>query len=42
MAFAGHTGMSVNLDMLTMEGEHSSDWGDAKNWAGQWRNAATS
>src|SRR5450830_748097 len=35
MAFAGHTGMSVNLDMLTMEGEHSSDWGDAKNWTGQ-------
>ncbi|KAB8038145.1 phosphoribosylformylglycinamidine synthase [Janthinobacterium aquaticum] len=35
MAFAGHTGMSVNLDMLTMEGEHASDWGDAKNWTGQ-------
>ena len=35
MAFAGHSGLSINLDMLTMEGEHASDWGDAKNWAGQ-------
>jgi len=35
MAFAGRAGVSVNLDILTMEGEHSSDWGDAKNWAGQ-------
>ncbi|WP_317204082.1 phosphoribosylformylglycinamidine synthase [Janthinobacterium sp.] len=35
MAFAGHSGLSINLDMLVMEGEHSSDWGDAKNWAGQ-------
>jgi phosphoribosylformylglycinamidine synthase len=35
MAFAGRTGVSVNLDILTMEGEHASDWGDAKNWAGQ-------
>ncbi|CDG83038.1 phosphoribosylformylglycinamidine synthase [Janthinobacterium agaricidamnosum] len=35
MAFAGHTGLSINLDMLTLEGEHASDWGDAKNWAGQ-------
>jgi phosphoribosylformylglycinamidine synthase len=35
MAFAGRTGLSVNLDMLMLEGEHSSDWGDAKNWAGQ-------
>ncbi|MDC8756738.1 phosphoribosylformylglycinamidine synthase [Janthinobacterium fluminis] len=35
MAFAGHSGLSVNLDMLTLEGEHASDWGDAKNWAGQ-------
>ena len=35
MAFAGHSGLSINLDMLTLEGEHASDWGDAKNWAGQ-------
>ncbi|WP_288379742.1 phosphoribosylformylglycinamidine synthase [uncultured Massilia sp.] len=35
MAFAGRTGVSVNLDILTMEGEHASDWGDAKNWATQ-------
>jgi phosphoribosylformylglycinamidine synthase len=35
MAFAGHTGISVNIDMLTLEGEHRSDWGDAKNWAQQ-------
>ncbi|MFC7514290.1 phosphoribosylformylglycinamidine synthase [Herbaspirillum sp. GCM10030257] len=35
MAFAGRTGLSLNLDILTMEGEHASDWGDSKNWAGQ-------
>ncbi|AVR96935.1 phosphoribosylformylglycinamidine synthase [Pseudoduganella armeniaca] len=35
MAFAGRTGLSINLDMLTLEGEHAADWGDAKNWAGQ-------
>ncbi|MES2739677.1 MAG: phosphoribosylformylglycinamidine synthase [Pseudomonadota bacterium] len=35
MAFAGRSGLSINLDMLTLEGEHASDWGDAKNWAGQ-------
>jgi phosphoribosylformylglycinamidine synthase len=35
MAFAGRAGVSVNLDILAMEGEHSSDWGDAKNWASQ-------
>ncbi|HEY8606558.1 MAG TPA: phosphoribosylformylglycinamidine synthase [Noviherbaspirillum sp.] len=35
MAFAGRTGLSVNLDILTMEGEHASDWGDSKNWASQ-------
>jgi phosphoribosylformylglycinamidine synthase len=35
MAFAGRSGVSVNLDILTMEGEHASDWGDSKNWAGQ-------
>jgi len=35
MAFAGRAGVSVNVDILTMEGEHASDWGDSKNWAGQ-------
>jgi phosphoribosylformylglycinamidine synthase len=35
MAFAGRAGVSVNLDIVTMEGEHASDWGDAKNWASQ-------
>jgi phosphoribosylformylglycinamidine synthase len=35
MAFAGRSGFSVNLDILTMESEHASDWGDSKNWAGQ-------
>jgi phosphoribosylformylglycinamidine synthase len=35
MAFAGRTGVSVNIDILTMEGEHASDWGDSKNWATQ-------
>jgi phosphoribosylformylglycinamidine synthase len=35
MAFAGRCGLTVNLDILAMEGEHAADWGDAKNWAGQ-------
>ena len=35
MAFAGRSGLTINLDILAHEGEHSSDWGDAKNWAGQ-------
>jgi phosphoribosylformylglycinamidine synthase len=35
MAFAGRAGLSVNLDILTMEGEHASDWGDSKNWTTQ-------
>ncbi|QBE66227.1 phosphoribosylformylglycinamidine synthase [Pseudoduganella lutea] len=35
MAFAGRAGLSINLDMLTLEGEHAADWGDAKNWASQ-------
>ena len=29
MAFAGHCGVSVNLDMLTID-PHASDWGDFK------------
>jgi phosphoribosylformylglycinamidine synthase len=35
MAFAGHTGVSLNVDILTLESEHRADWGDAKNWATQ-------
>ncbi len=35
MAFAGRTGLSVNVDILVTEGEHASDWGDSKNWASQ-------
>jgi phosphoribosylformylglycinamidine synthase len=35
MAFAGHSGISVNLDILAMESEHAADWGDSKNWASQ-------
>ncbi len=35
MAFAGRSGISVNLDILTLEGEHVDDWGDSKNWASQ-------
>ncbi len=35
MAFAGHCGVSINLDMLVLGSEHDADWGDAKNWASQ-------
>jgi phosphoribosylformylglycinamidine synthase len=35
MAFAGHSGLSLNLDILTMESGHGADWGDAKNWTAQ-------
>ena len=35
MAFAGRSGVSVNIDILTLESEHGADWGDAKNWATQ-------
>jgi phosphoribosylformylglycinamidine synthase len=39
MAFAGHVGVSVNVDMLVTEGDGISDsrmeTGDSKNWAGQ-------
>ena len=35
MTFAGRTGISVNLDILTMESEHAADWGDSKNWTTQ-------
>jgi len=35
MAFAGHVGLSLNVDMLVTEGEGAADAGDAKNWATQ-------
>ncbi|NGZ84886.1 phosphoribosylformylglycinamidine synthase [Duganella aceris] len=35
MAFAGRAGLSINLDILTLEAGHGADHGDAKNWAGQ-------
>ena len=39
MAFAGHTGVSINVDMLVTESagidDSRADVGDSKNWAGQ-------
>ncbi len=39
MAFAGHVGVALNVDMLVTEGDgitdSRADYGDAKNWAGQ-------
>ncbi|MBA2960763.1 MULTISPECIES: phosphoribosylformylglycinamidine synthase [Ramlibacter] len=39
MAFAGHVGVSLNVDLLVTEGDGISDsradFGDAKNWASQ-------
>ncbi|MGC8702829.1 MAG: phosphoribosylformylglycinamidine synthase [Thiomonas sp.] len=35
MAFAGHCGVSLNLDILMMDGGEADDWGDAKDWAKQ-------
>ena len=39
MAFAGHVGVALNVDMLVTEGDGINDSrmdaGDAKNWAGQ-------
>jgi len=35
MAFAGHTGVSLNVDMLTLDSGHAADYGDAKDWAKQ-------
>lgn len=35
MAFAGHCGLSINLDILTMDAKHAADWGDCKNWTSQ-------
>ncbi|HYD75540.1 phosphoribosylformylglycinamidine synthase [Ramlibacter sp.] len=39
MAFAGHVGIALNVDLLVTEGDGIADsraeYGDAKNWAGQ-------
>ncbi len=35
MAFAGRTGVSLNVDLLTLEGHGGDDYGDSKNWATQ-------
>jgi phosphoribosylformylglycinamidine synthase len=39
MAFAGHVGVALNVDLLTLEGDGIADSrmdvGDSKNWAGQ-------
>jgi phosphoribosylformylglycinamidine synthase len=35
MAFAGRAGLSINLDILTLDAGEGADQGDAKNWAGQ-------
>ncbi len=39
MAFAGHVGVALNVDLLITEGDGISDsradWGDSKNWATQ-------
>ena len=35
MAFAGRCGVSINVDLLTLEGDGSDDYGDSKNWATQ-------
>ena len=39
MGFAGHLGVSLNVDLLVTEGDGISDsraeYGDSKNWAGQ-------
>ena len=35
MAFAGRCGVSLNVDLLTLEGDGADDYGDSKNWATQ-------
>ena len=35
MAFAGRTGVSLNVDLLTLAGDGGDDYGDAKNWTTQ-------
>ena len=46
MAFAGHVGVSLNVDLLVTEGDGISDsradMGDSKNWAAGRRTPATS
>lgn len=35
MAFASHTGISINVDMIAVDKDQEPDYGDAKNWAQQ-------
>jgi phosphoribosylformylglycinamidine synthase len=35
MAFCSRVGLSINIDMLVLEKNFESDYGDAKNWASQ-------
>ncbi|TCS39242.1 phosphoribosylformylglycinamidine synthase [Paucimonas lemoignei] len=35
MAFAGRTGLSLNIDILAMDAGHAADSGEAKNWTTQ-------
>ena len=35
IAFASHTGISLNVDMIAVDVGQEADWGDAKNWADQ-------
>jgi phosphoribosylformylglycinamidine synthase len=35
MAFAGRSGLSINIDILAMEAGHAADSGEAKNWTTQ-------
>ena len=35
MAFAGRTGLSINVDLVTLEGGGADDYGDSKNWTTQ-------
>lgn len=35
MAFASHCGISINVDMISMDVGQEPDYGDAKNWAQQ-------
>ena len=35
MAFAARTGVSINVDILILEGSEGDDYGDSKNWATQ-------
>ena len=35
MAFASHTGISINVDMIAVDTGQEPDYGDAKNWAQQ-------